>query len=146
MQELKHKRLFIHFSLHPQPLSLQNLLTHSWFSLPTQQPIHMYSLQHTHTHTHIQPSKIYIYIYIYIYMLVCKFATFNWTKSLHCKDAFYQGFRYSEVFQKILHSLQVRKFGSLPVVRTTCRTVRTPSCPMHQPSRRRVKPSGRSSD
>jgi predicted membrane channel-forming protein YqfA (hemolysin III family) len=32
-------------------------------------------------------------------------------------------------FQKILHSLQVRKFGSLPTVRATYHTVRTPSCP-----------------
>jgi hypothetical protein len=29
-------------------------------------------------------------------------------------------------FQKILHSLQVRKSGSLSTVRTTCRTIRTP--------------------
>jgi hypothetical protein len=49
-------------------------------------------------------------------------------------------------FQKILHSLQVRIFGSLPVVWTTCHTVQTPSCPIHQPSERRVKPSGRTSD
>jgi hypothetical protein len=48
-------------------------------------------------------------------------------------------------FQKILHSLQVRKFGSMPVVRTTCYTVRMPSCPKHQLSRRRVIPSGRTS-
>jgi hypothetical protein len=34
-------------------------------------------------------------------------------------------------FQKILHSLQVRKFGSLLAVRTMCHTVRTLSCPMH---------------
>jgi hypothetical protein len=31
-------------------------------------------------------------------------------------------------FQKILHGLQVRKFGSLPAVRTTCHTVRTLIC------------------
>jgi len=36
-------------------------------------------------------------------------ATSCWTKSLFCKYAFYQGFRYSEVCQKILHSLQDRK-------------------------------------
>jgi hypothetical protein len=40
-------------------------------------------------------------------------------------------------FQKILHSLQVRKFGSLPAVRTMCHTVRTPICPKHHPSGRR---------
>jgi len=73
-------------------------------------------------------------------------ATFCWTKPLHCKDAFYQGFRYSEVVLKILHSLQVKKFGSLPAVWTTCHTVRTPSCPKHQLFGRRVKPSERSSD
>jgi hypothetical protein len=50
------------------------------------------------------------------------------------------------VFQKILHRLQVRKFGSLPAVWTTCHPVRTPSCPMHQPSRGRDIPSGRTSD
>jgi hypothetical protein len=70
-------------------------------------------------------------------------AAFCWTKSPHCKYAFYQGFHYSEVFHKILHNLQVRKFGSLPAVRTTCHTVRTPSCPMHQPFGRRDKPSER---
>jgi hypothetical protein len=31
-------------------------------------------------------------------------------------------------FQKILHGLQVRKFGSLLAVRTTCHTVRTLIC------------------
>jgi len=46
-------------------------------------------------------------------------------------------------FQKILHCLQVKKFGSLLAVRTTCHTVQTPSCPKHQPSRRRVIPSER---
>jgi hypothetical protein len=40
-------------------------------------------------------------------------------------------------FQKILHSLQVRKFGSLPAVRTTCHTVWTPICLKHHPSGRR---------
>jgi hypothetical protein len=34
------------------------------------------------------------------------------------KDAFQQGFHNSEVFQKILHCLQVRKFGSLSTVQT----------------------------
>jgi len=40
-------------------------------------------------------------------------------------------------FQKILHSLQVRKFDSLPAVPTTCHTVWTPIYPKHHPSRRR---------
>jgi hypothetical protein len=48
-------------------------------------------------------------------------------------------------FQKILHSLQVRKFGSLSAVRTTCHIVRTPICPECQPSGRCVIPSGRPS-
>jgi len=48
-------------------------------------------------------------------------------------------------FQKILYSLQVRKFGSLSAVRTTCHIVRTSICPKHQPSRRRVIPSKRTS-
>jgi hypothetical protein len=54
---------------------------------------------------------------------------FCWKKSLICKDAFYQGFRYSEVLQKILHNLQVRKIVSLSAVRMTCHPVWTPSCP-----------------
>jgi hypothetical protein len=69
-------------------------------------------------------------------------ATFCWTKSLLCNDDFKQGFRYSECLQKILPSLQVRKFGSLPAVRTTCHTVWTSICPKHRPSRRSVIPSG----
>jgi hypothetical protein len=40
-------------------------------------------------------------------------------------------------YQKILHSLQVRKFGSLPAIWTTCHTVRTPICPKHHPAGRR---------
>jgi hypothetical protein len=38
---------------------------------------------------------------------------------------FKQGFRYSEVFQKILNSLQSRKVNFLSTVRTRCHTVRT---------------------
>jgi hypothetical protein len=48
-------------------------------------------------------------------------------------------------FQKILHSLQGRKFGSLSAVWTTCHTVRTPICPKCQPFRWRVISSGRTS-
>jgi hypothetical protein len=40
-------------------------------------------------------------------------------------------------FQKILHSLQLKKFGSLPTVWTTCHTVWMPICPKHHPSGRR---------
>jgi hypothetical protein len=47
-------------------------------------------------------------------------------------------------FQKILHSLQVRKFGSLPAFRKMCHTVRTPNCPKHHPFGRCDIPSGRS--
>jgi hypothetical protein len=46
-------------------------------------------------------------------------ASFCWTKSLLCKDAFKQGFHYSECFQKILHNLQVRKIESFAAIRTT---------------------------
>jgi len=60
-------------------------------------------------------------------------ATFCWTRSLLCKDAFKQGFRYLECFQKILHRFQVRKFDSLPAIRT-------PNCPKHHPSGRRELP------
>jgi hypothetical protein len=38
------------------------------------------------------------------------------------------------------------KSGSLSVVRTTCHPVQTPSCPKHQPSEGRVKPSGLTSN
>jgi hypothetical protein len=47
-------------------------------------------------------------------------------------------------FQKILHSLQVRKSDSLSVVQTTYHIVRTLICPKCQPFGRRVIPSGRS--
>jgi hypothetical protein len=47
------------------------------------------------------------------------------------------------VFQKIL---QVRKVGSLPVVRTTCHPVRTLICPQFQSSGRRAIPSGHQTD
>jgi len=68
---------------------------------------------------------------------LCQEASNCWTKSLLCNDAFKQGFRYSECFQKILHSLQVRKIRSLVAVRTTWYTVRRPNCPKHHPSKRR---------
>jgi len=47
-----------------------------------------------------------------------------------CKDVFQQGFHYSEVLQNILHCFQVRDFGSLPAVRTTCHPVRTTCHPI----------------
>jgi hypothetical protein len=48
-------------------------------------------------------------------------------------------------FQKILHSLQVRKFSSLSAVRTTCHPVQTPNYPKHHLSGRHGFPSGRAS-
>jgi hypothetical protein len=76
-------------------------------------------------------------------LLVC-----NWPHSVgqnHFfeKMLFNRDSAFQKCFQKILHSLQGRKFGSLPAVRTTCHTVWTPICPKHQPSKRRVIPSGR---
>jgi hypothetical protein len=70
-------------------------------------------------------------------MLVC-----NWPHSVG-QNHFYvimffnRDSAIQKCFQKILHSLQVRKFGSLPVVRTL-------SCPKHHPSGRRGFPSGAS--
>jgi hypothetical protein len=49
---------------------------------------------------------------------------FNWDSAIQ------------KCFQKILHSLQVKKFGSLPAIWMTCHTVRTPNCPKHHPSGR----------
>jgi hypothetical protein len=78
-------------------------------------------------------------------MLVC-----NWLHSVGQNHFFVMMFfnRNSAIqkcCQKILYSLQVRKFGSLPAVRTTCHTVWTPNCPKHHPSGRRGFPFGPSS-
>jgi hypothetical protein len=63
---------------------------------------------------------------------------------LYVKTLCYKGFRYSEVFQKILHCLQVKRF---PVPcqpsKRSCHPVRTPICPLFHPSGRRALPSGR---
>jgi hypothetical protein len=48
-------------------------------------------------------------------------------------------------FQKILHGLQGRNFGSMQVVQTTCHTIRTHIRLKHHPSGRRGFPSGPSS-
>jgi hypothetical protein len=61
---------------------------------------------------------------------------------LNVKVLFNRDSAFQKCFQKILHSLQGRKIGSLLAVRTTCHPVRTPSCPKLQPSGRRVIPSG----
>jgi hypothetical protein len=60
-----------------------------------------------------------------------------WTKSLVCKDAFKQGFHYSEAFQMILHCFQDRSFQSpcQPSGRS-CHPVLTPICPLFHPSGR----------
>jgi hypothetical protein len=42
---------------------------------------------------------------------------------------FNKDFAIQNSFQKILHNLHVRKFGSLSAVRTTCHTVRMPDKP-----------------
>jgi hypothetical protein len=60
-------------------------------------------------------------------LLVC-----NWSHSIaqnhfFVKMLFNRHSAIQKYFQKILHSLQVRKFSSLLAVRT-------PSCPMYQPS------------
>jgi len=73
-------------------------------------------------------------------------ATFCWTKSLLCKDAFYQGFCYSEVSPEDSAQFASQKFrfpASRPdaqlsnpsVVQTTCQTVRTPIRLKHHLSR-----------
>jgi hypothetical protein len=63
---------------------------------------------------------------------------------LYVKMLFYKGFRYSEVFQKILHCLQVKRFPvpCQPSGRL-CHPVRTLICPLFHPSGRRATPSGR---
>jgi hypothetical protein len=90
---------------------------------------------------------------------------FDWPHSVFGQNRLYvkmlyQGFHYSEWCQKILHCLQVRIFQfpvsrlddvssrldphlqTVPFVRTTCHTVRTPRQIKHYLSRRRAFPSG----
>jgi hypothetical protein len=54
---------------------------------------------------------------------------------LYVKMLFYKGFRYSEVFQKILHCLQVKRFPVpyQPFGRS-CHPVQTLICPLFHPS------------
>jgi hypothetical protein len=56
---------------------------------------------------------------------------------------FYKGFHYSEVFQKILHCLQVRRFP-VPCQPSgqSYHPVQMLICPLFHPSRRRAIPSG----
>jgi hypothetical protein len=65
-------------------------------------------------------------------------------KILFVKMLFYKGFRYSKVFQKILHCLIVRRFP-IPCQSSgrSCHPVRTLICPLFHPSGRRVLPFGR---
>jgi len=73
-------------------------------------------------------------------LLVC-----NWPHSVgqnhfFVKTLFNRDSAIQKCFQKILHSLQLRRFGSLLAIRTTCHTVRTPIYSKPQPSGRRVIP------
>jgi hypothetical protein len=63
---------------------------------------------------------------------------------LYVKMLFYKGFCYSEVFRKILHCLQFRRF-SIPCQPSgrSCHPVRTLICPQFHLSGRRAIPSGR---
>jgi hypothetical protein len=76
----------------------------------------------------------------------------DWKNHLYVK-MLYQGSHYSEWCQKILHCLQVRRFrfpvsrpdaylSTVPSVRTTCHTVRTPRHIKHHLSGRCAFPSG----
>jgi hypothetical protein len=78
-------------------------------------------------------------------LLVC-----NWSHSVRLNHfivmmLFNRDSTIQKCFQKILHSLQVRKFGSLPAVRTTCHTVRTHIRLKHHPFERHGFLSGPSS-
>jgi hypothetical protein len=77
-------------------------------------------------------------------LIVCDWPHFVWTKSVVCKDDVLQGI---PLFKRVLEDSAVKKFGSLPAVRTivpsrpnghlstvpsvrkTCHTVRTPDRP-----------------
>jgi len=88
------------------------------------------------------------------YVLVCDWPHSDWTKSLICKDAFQQGFHYSEVFQRFYTVFKSEisvpcqpdaHLSTVPAVRTTYDTVRTPERPKHHPFVRHGFPSGHSS-
>jgi len=75
-------------------------------------------------------------------LLVC-----NWPHSVgqnhfFVKIPFNRDSAIQKCFQKIMHSLQGRKFGSLPAVRTTCHIVWTPIRPKLQTFGRHVIPFG----
>jgi hypothetical protein len=73
-------------------------------------------------------------------LLFCDWPHSIWTKSFVCKDTVLQGI---PLFRSVSEDFAVRKFGSLPAVRTTCHPVRTLICPLFDPSGRRAIPSGR---
>jgi len=76
-------------------------------------------------------------------LLVCKWPHFVGQNHIFVKMFFNRDSAIQKCFQKILHSLQGRKFGSQPAVQTMCHTIWMPLCPKHQPSGQRVIPSGR---
>jgi hypothetical protein len=96
-------------------------------------------------------------------LLVCNWPHSDWTKSLICKDAFEQGFRYSAMFSRDSAQFARQKMKFLVsrpdnvsfrpntqlskalVVRTTCHTVRTLIRLKHHLSGRHGFPFGRSS-
>jgi len=70
-------------------------------------------------------------------LLVCNWPHFVGQNHFFEMILFNRDSTIQKCFQKILHSLQVKKFNSLPAVRTACHTVRTPSCPQHHSFGRR---------
>jgi hypothetical protein len=99
------------------------LLPHSFLS--TWYCISLYTLG-TMYHLSLGVGKnVLLSCYTYCKLLVCNWPHSDWTKSLVCKDAFQQGFRYSEVFQRFCTVCKLRKIGSLPAVQTTCHPLQT---------------------
>jgi len=69
-------------------------------------------------------------------VLVCKWPNSVGKNHFFVNMLFNRDSTIQKCFQKILHSLQVRKFSSLSAVWTTCHTFWTSICPKHQPSGR----------
>jgi hypothetical protein len=84
------------------------------------------------------------------FLLVCKWSHSIGKNHFIVMMLFNRDSAIQKCFQKILHSLQVRKFGSLPAVRTPscqaiqmmCHTIRTPIRLKHHPSGRHRFSSG----
>jgi len=70
-------------------------------------------------------------------------ATFWFTKSLVCIDAFIRDSTIQSDVWRFCIAYKSEDFGSLSAVRMTCHPVQTPICPLFHPSRRRAIPSGR---